>query len=640
MVDGPFGAIPPIEVEAASTPDDEFESYLSSALGLGLPGLHIARNRAYAAGKGRYIRPDAVVSAPGTNSVLLVADAKRRKRLSRHDIDTMARYRRVLRAQRAAIFCLPSTRVSHAVASHAWRRRIEIVRAGAETSSVASSGVKGDAILAPRALIPLSVFDDAVLPVLRENLARAWSRDRLANSDAARALLLLRSQAETVLQECGCSLADPLPNQDAIDQFWTLGPELALPEWWLAEDRHPFTRFRIVPSIGTDFDECQHVLALEIQRFLLIVYNSLEHSSDELVELANDNLGNHVFSRFSTLMLLRSGWRESFTWESYIKPTSVFQQRLVHILQDLLTASYEGEPATVSVMVVDEPSTQLLRWTPHIQDGLAFLATAKMSRRLSDGHATFFVFGVGGEFLGLFDVDTLRSLLGTAKTGQAIWSVTEHHTLRFMLEGTTRAEFTSGQWRYIDLARVRRLLIATEPSLNDANARLWEVALRLSELRRGALLMIVQSPQDLIDKGLVEPSNINIPGLTRIDSALAAEPNEQDEMWSLDNPVAGRVRLEPKALLLEQLRGKTVRQLPRDLLVQLASIDGAAIFDRAGTILGFGVILKAPPQIAIPQFEGARHTAAFLGSQAGVAIAISADGPISVFSAGTRIIRN
>ena len=128
MVDGPFGATFDFEPEAATTPDDGFEDVLVQSVGLSLRGLHIVRGQAYPSGGRRYIRPDIVVRAPGTSKVFLVADAKRRKRISARDVDKLARYRKVLRAEKAAIACLESTAVSQMVSARARRRRIAIVR--------------------------------------------------------------------------------------------------------------------------------------------------------------------------------------------------------------------------------------------------------------------------------------------------------------------------------------------------------------------------------------------------------------------------------------------------------------------------------------------------------------------------------
>jgi hypothetical protein len=128
MIDGPFGATLPVGLELPTTADDEFESLVLHAVGLRLPGLTISRGSAFPTTAGRYIRPDIVVTAPGTQRVLLVADAKRRQRVSPRDIDKLARYRSVLGAWKAAIVCLVGTAISPAASMMARRRRIAIIR--------------------------------------------------------------------------------------------------------------------------------------------------------------------------------------------------------------------------------------------------------------------------------------------------------------------------------------------------------------------------------------------------------------------------------------------------------------------------------------------------------------------------------
>ena len=96
--------------------------------------------------------------------------------------------------------------------------------------------------------------------------------------------------------------------------------------------------------------------------------------------------------------------------------------------------------------------------------------------------------------------------------------------------------------------------------------------------------------------------------------------------------------LRQKDLLLEQFRNRCVSDIGVDILTALAAVDGALIVDRTGKLITFGTILRVPGRRAAKEDEGARTTAARFASKFGLAIAVSADGPVSAYHRGKETL--
>ena len=82
------------------------------------------------------------------------------------------------------------------------------------------------------------------------------------------------------------------------------------------------------------------------------------------------------------------------------------------------------------------------------------------------------------------------------------------------------------------------------------------------------------------------------------------------------------------------LPGKYIDGLSRRVLVGLASLDGALVLANSGEILAYSAILRPRRQGTIKRTEGARTKAAIGASLYGLAVKISSDGDIVVYSKG------
>jgi hypothetical protein len=330
-----------------------------------------------------------------------------------------------------------------------------------------------------------------------------------------------------------------------------------------------------------------------------------------------------------------SRFQDDTFWQDEILPNTVFHRRLFRLMRKFLLSTYENAHATAQVVIVDPQLARRCRWSSFSpKDGIAILDESKMARRLSDGEYTAFAFSGSGELLGFYDVEALDARLAEAigqspkeapTPGVCRWTIRHQSTLQFHLglssQKELKLEYSNGEWRYVDLPRIFRVLSQEETSLNGVNRRLWEVALTLSDRRKGGLILIAKDAASLIEHSVCNEDELNLPGETRLDTQNASTQ-----------------KLSLKEFLLEQFRGSiNIEQLSMNLLMRLASVDGALIISQAGDLLGFGIILKLSSSETFIAQEGARTNAAILGSRFGVAIKISADGPISIFKNGAAL---
>ncbi len=79
-----------------------------------------------------------------------------------------------------------------------------------------------------------------------------------------------------------------------------------------------------------------------------------------------------------------------------------------------------------------------------------------------------------------------------------------------------------------------------------------------------------------------------------------------------------------------------VQSLPRSILAELASLDGAVVLSNRGDVLAYGAILEAKKKGRIRGTEGSRSKAAIGASNYGLTLKVSSDGDITVYVAGGK----
>ncbi len=169
----------------------------------------------------------------------------------------------------------------------------------------------------------------------------------------------------------------------------------------------------------------------------------------------------------------------------------------------------------------------------------------------------------------------------------------------------------AGKWRLWNHAAILGQL--EEAWGNDGNpGQVWKVlrylyhvALDLSFRKSGGLLVVLARKDDI--EGV----------LTSRSDRLGADRRGAAEK-AIDN-------------LLRQHR---IHNTDRRIVADLASLDGALIVDRSGRTLAYGAMTVSGGGAK----QGARTRAAFGASRFGLAIKISSDGNITVFSGGTQVM--
>jgi hypothetical protein len=324
-------------------------------------------------------------------------------------------------------------------------------------------------------------------------------------------------------------------------------------------------------------------------------------------------------------------WSDDRFWEAWSHSASHLHREILGALQNLLVQEYEGEHATAGIAFIKSSDTDRLRWLPHVHNGLDLRTQPRFIRKLSDGKRTVFVFGGCGEFLGLFSVESLYNIVEPTCS----WRIARRGLLEFRVGNALRLLYSDGRWSYVDIETKQSLVHDREPSLKGPNQIIWEVVRQLHETGQGGLLLIVEDPEQLIKRELCVASALNLPGPTRIENKERRLGNEG--IATLTKPVVSDLMLRPKDMLLEQFRNRCVSDIGVDILTALAAVDGALIVDRTGKLITFGTILRVPGRRAAEEDEGARTTAARFASKCGLAIAVSADGPVSAYYRGKEI---
>jgi hypothetical protein len=407
------------------------------------------------------------------------------------------------------------------------------------------------------------------------------------------------------------------------------GPEIVTQAW--STESAPLTRRRVRGKGNSPVHPHQRLLLMEYQRLLLILLRSFSEPSDELAHLTSLALTDQAVSRFAMLTANYDMWSDERFWDAWSHPASYLHRELLGALQNLLVQEYEGEHATAGIVFVKSSDTDRLRWLPYVHNGLDLRIQPRFIRKLSDGKRTIFVFCGCGEFLGLFSVESLYNMLEPTCS----WRITRRGLLEFRVGSSLRLLYSDGRWSYVDIETKQSLVHDREPSLNGPNRIIWEVAKRLHETGQGGLLLIVEDPEQLIKKDLCMASALNLPGPTRIENEERRLGNE--DIATLTKHMVSNLNLRPKDLFLEQFRDRRVGDIGVDILTALAAVDGAVIVDRTGKLITFGAILRVPGRRAAEEDEGARTTAARFASKFGLAIAVSADGPVSAYYRGKEL---
>lgn len=278
---------------------------------------------------------------------------------------------------------------------------------------------------------------------------------------------------------------------------------------------------------------------------------------------------------------------------------------ILQLLRDWSSRTYEGKRVAVAIGI--DPncvSTQI---------SLEEYWSLDLSAVFSNGIDTLVVCAQDGSFAGLKSLPDgnmsrkvpyrLARIGEWAKSGRIAAVLNRHGEILVMTGGTLHFALRDGKWMYFSHdANIARMDPPKSRKLREA---IYESCLDVSFARTGGCIGVVLSKHNGEAPDCVVPSD-----------RLYLERNVKSRI--LNTAVSG-----------------VFQSLDRRLRSELLALDGALVCDHRGNVLAAGAILRLPGGSA----GGGRLAAARTLSEAGLAIKISADGPIVVFKEGHEIIR-
>jgi hypothetical protein len=128
MIDNGFGATFKVAIGLPSTVQDDFKRAMVDSVRLTYPHLSLDEETEIPHGN-RYVRPDLIVRLPGTETVVLVADAKCRGKIELRDVMKMVKYKATMRASRAALYHPANAHVTAGARQAAGLNDVDLVAA-------------------------------------------------------------------------------------------------------------------------------------------------------------------------------------------------------------------------------------------------------------------------------------------------------------------------------------------------------------------------------------------------------------------------------------------------------------------------------------------------------------------------------
>jgi len=208
-----------------------------------------------------------------------------------------------------------------------------------------------------------------------------------------------------------------------------------------------------------------------------------------------------------------------------------------------------------------------------------------------------------------FARSTNDAIFGIILTPQGDILILENSDLTFT--------YRFGNWQYWNHTHLTDLLkdaartpgISLSKGLTRIVHRLYRIAIDASFRRTGSLLVLLRNRRNLHEIVVVGDA-IDDPKRSQLDKAF-------------DN-----------ALDFSLIPGIDPR-----IIVELASLDGAIVFDNKGKVLAYGSVLKPKKTGKISTAEGSRTKAAIGASNYGIAIKVSLDGDIAIYYKGKILIK-
>lgn len=297
--------------------------------------------------------------------------------------------------------------------------------------------------------------------------------------------------------------------------------------------------------------------------------------------------------------------------------------RTIRYLKDLAQESYESKSITYGAILSPrrETKTHIAKFPQDVIDQKRFHA-------LTDGYKTALMLDRAGKIIRLV---SLRQLGEVGEHFRPVWldpladsarargalgiALTRTGAILVAWQGNLLLSLRLGRWilwyhsENVEIIREGLTRRGRPPrDIGRLAARLYRCALDVSFRRTGGLFVALRSPKYL-DKLVPKPEQLSGARRTVGDRALGE--------WLATNTMVG---------------------LDREVLSDLAALDGAIVCDRAGALLSYGSVLLLPRAKGLGKIEGSRSRAAHSASFFGLSIKVSSDGGIDVIESGEKLL--
>jgi len=368
-----------------------------------------------------------------------------------------------------------------------------------------------------------------------------------------------------------------------------------VPNWYDAESG-PFQDAISIGGLDYEFC-CQHAASKELQWFLDTINSELTELCNEASDVRHPLFLEMIQEQFAT------------KWLEHHAP-NVRWAELIKYMHDLSHRTYENHPATLNMVIGDQIS-KTGRQLGSVR------RSQKFFDQLATSNFTYLKVDRNIKLVGLEEVawdvvvnptkykllpEFLYPLHCNMKSTDFSAHLTSAGDWIFMDSLGLLATRRKNGWKVYDKGKFRKTLGMCLTSMN-VGRNMFEIAFDLSFRRHGALLVF-------------DPEG-SVTGKINAESRL----------------LASRKSHTGQALIAKSVReiqlGKTTPVSKKKILAELASIDGAVVFDRQ-RILAVGALIKTHPKVK-GEF-GARSTAALSAYHwGGHPVKVSSDGDVTVY---------
>jgi len=296
-------------------------------------------------------------------------------------------------------------------------------------------------------------------------------------------------------------------------------------------------------------------------------------------------------------------------------------------LHTLSEQSYENKALTLGCVL--DPNENVDGQDSRFPDD--FLGPGKKRyKALSDGFRTAYHISANGRIIDLVDLekfgarslsekhyypDWAKPIARASRSKRCGIALSRQGDILIFDNGSLRFTYRYGRWQYWNHAHLIRLLRnraraqkVRPKDLGRVVGAIYRAALDVSFRRSGGLFVILHNRKSLHS-------------IARLGDAIGDEGRDKEDL-AFD----------------AVLRNRSIQSLPRAVVVELASLDGAVVLANSGRILAYGAVLQPERKARLRGAEGSRTKAAIGASKYGLAVKVSSDGDIKVYHEGTDFI--